>query len=56
MDVQAEMAELTHETMTMIMIFHMDICMPLLLIRFSCLTLCDPVDCSLPGFSVPGIL
>ena len=22
----------------------------------SCLTLCDPVDCSLPGFSVRGIL
>ena len=22
----------------------------------SCLTLCDPVDCSLPGFSIPGIL
>ena len=22
----------------------------------SCLTLCDPVDCSLPGFSVHGIL
>ena len=22
----------------------------------SCLTLCDPMDCSLPGFSVPGIL
>ena len=22
----------------------------------SCLTLCDPVDCSLPGSSVPGIL
>ena len=21
-----------------------------------CLTLCDPVDCSLPGFSVHGIL
>ena len=22
----------------------------------SCLTLCDPVDCSLPGFSIHGIL
>ena len=22
----------------------------------SCLILCDPVDCSLPGFSVHGIL
>ena len=22
----------------------------------SCLTLCDPMDCSLPGSSVPGIL
>ena len=22
----------------------------------SCLTLCDPTDCSLPGFSIPGIL
>ena len=22
----------------------------------SCLTLCDPMDCSPPGFSVPGIL
>ena len=22
----------------------------------SCLTLCDPVDCSLPGYSVHGIL
>ena len=22
----------------------------------SCLTLCDPIDCSLPGSSVPGIL
>ena len=22
----------------------------------SCLTLCDPMDCSLPGFSVRGIL
>ena len=21
-----------------------------------CLTLCNPMDCSLPGFSVPGIL
>ena len=24
--------------------------------RQSCLTLCDPVDCSLQGFSVHGIL
>ena len=22
----------------------------------SCLTLCDPMDCSLPGFSIHGIL
>ena len=22
----------------------------------SCLTLCDPIDCSTPGSSVPGIL
>ena len=22
----------------------------------SCLTLCDPMDCSPPGFSIPGIL
>ena len=22
----------------------------------SCLTLCDPMDCSMPGFPVPGIL
>ena len=26
------------------------------LVTQSCLTLCDPVDCSLPGFSVHGIL
>ena len=26
------------------------------LVAQSCLTLCDPMDCSLPGFSVPGIL
>ena len=26
------------------------------LVTQSCLTLCDPVVCSLPGFSVPGIL
>ena len=32
-------------------------CSPLLgLVAQSCLTLCDPVDCSLPGFSVHGIL
>ena len=23
--------------------------------RLSCLTLCDPVDCSLPGFFVHGV-
>ena len=28
----------------------------LLLSRFSCVRLCDPMDCSLPGFSVHGIL
>ena len=28
----------------------------LLLVTQSCLTLCDPMDCSLPGSSVPGIL
>ena len=22
----------------------------------SCPTLCDPMDCSLPGFSIPGVL
>ena len=27
----------------------------LLLLLLSCQTLCDPTDCSLPGFSVPGI-
>ena len=26
------------------------------LVAQSCLTLCDPIDCSLPGFSVHGIL
>ena len=26
------------------------------LVTQSCLTLCDPVECSLPGFSVHGIL
>ena len=26
------------------------------LVAQSCLTLCDPMDCSLPGFSVHGIL
>ena len=26
------------------------------LVAPSCLTLCDPMDCSLPGFSVHGIL
>ena len=26
------------------------------LVTHSCLTLCDPMDCSLPGFSVHGIL
>ena len=25
------------------------------LVAQSCLTLCDPMDCSLPGFSVHGI-
>ena len=30
-----------------------DACM---LSRFICLTLCDPMDCSLPGSSVHGIL
>ena len=28
----------------------------LVLVAQSCLTLCDPMDCSLPGFSVHGIL
>ena len=28
----------------------------LLLVIQSCLTLCEPMDCSLPGFSVHGIL
>ena len=27
-----------------------------MLVAQSCLTLCDPMDCSLPGFSVHGIL
>ena len=27
-----------------------------LLVAQSCLTLCDPVDCSFPGFSVHGVL
>ena len=27
-----------------------------MLVTQSCLTLCDPIDCSLPGFSVHGIL
>ena len=26
------------------------------LVAQSCLTLCDPTDCSLPGFSIHGIL
>ena len=26
------------------------------LVAHSCLTLCDPMDCNLPGSSVPGIL
>ena len=26
------------------------------LVAWSCLTLCDPMDCSLPGFSIHGIL
>ena len=26
------------------------------LVTHSCLTLCNPMDCSLRGFSVPGIL
>ena len=30
-------------------------CLPAKLLQ-SCLTLCDPIDCSLPGFSIPGIL
>ena len=30
------MAELTHETVTMLMIFHVDICTLLLLTHFSC--------------------
>ena len=28
---------------------------PLLLVAQLCLTLCNPMDCSLPGFSVHGI-
>ena len=32
-----------------------DVCM-FLLVTQSCLTLCDPMDCSLPGSSVHGIL
>ena len=31
----------------------MSVCM---LVTQSCLTLCNPMDCSLPGFSVHGIL
>ena len=30
--------------------------MLVLLSRFSCVRLCDPIDCSLPGSPVPGIL
>ena len=32
-------------------IIHVTLC-----VLQSCLTLCDPMDCSLPGSSVPGIL
>ena len=28
----------------------------ILLVAQSCLTLCDPTDCSSPGFSIQGIL
>ena len=31
-------------------------CVPLCSVAQSCLTPCDPMDCSLPGFSVDGIL
>ena len=36
----------------------MHFCPPFLLclVTQSCLTLCDPMDCSLPGSSIPGIL
>ena len=34
----------------------LDICMLLCLVIQSCPTLCDPMDCSLPGSSVHGIL
>ena len=30
--------------------------LPLVLVAQSCLTLCDPMDCSPPGSSVHGIL
>ena len=30
--------------------------MLLFILAKSCLTLCDPMDCSLPGFSIRGIL
>ena len=32
------------------------ICVCIYEVAQSCLTLCDPVDCSLPGYPVPGIL
>ena len=31
-------------------------CVPVYLVTQSCLTLCNPIHCSLPGFSVHGLL
>ena len=36
-------------------VFHQIFCCCVVVIQL-CLTLCDPMDCSLPGFSVYGIL
>ena len=38
------------------MIQRYDMLQPCVLVAQLCLTLCDPVDCSLPGSSVHGIL
>ena len=35
---------------------HVCLCVCCVLVTQTCPSLCDPIDCSLPGFSVHGIL
>ena len=52
-------ASLCHKLRKQMLGFHYQVirlCSEKVLVASLCLTLCDPMDCSLPGFSVHGIL